>query len=120
MTPDALKPKTAASKEEKAKTRKTPERAHVLEVSGLCVNCHDAESCMYRKTSSKPIQFCEEFRETGPGSQTMFRQVTHQPAPRQEPKVPDGLKGLCVNCDYRDTCTHAKAEGGVWHCEEYR
>jgi hypothetical protein len=28
-------------------------------------------------------------------------------------------KGLCVNCAYRDTCLLPRAEGGVWHCEEY-
>jgi hypothetical protein len=28
-------------------------------------------------------------------------------------------KGLCVNCANRETCLLPKAEGGVWHCEEY-
>jgi hypothetical protein len=29
------------------------------------------------------------------------------------------LKGLCMNCAYRETCLYPKPEGGVWHCEEY-
>jgi hypothetical protein len=29
------------------------------------------------------------------------------------------FKGLCVNCANRHTCLLPKAEGGVWHCEEY-
>jgi hypothetical protein len=27
--------------------------------------------------------------------------------------------GLCVNCEHRQSCTHPKPEGGVWHCENY-
>jgi hypothetical protein len=29
-------------------------------------------------------------------------------------------RGLCVNCDVRETCTFSKPEGGVWFCEEYQ
>lgn len=29
-------------------------------------------------------------------------------------------RGLCTNCELRHTCTFARAEGGVWRCEEYR
>lgn len=29
-------------------------------------------------------------------------------------------RGLCINCDVRDTCTFPKPEGGVWFCEEYQ
>ena len=28
-------------------------------------------------------------------------------------------KGLCANCANRQDCFLPKAEGGVWHCEEY-
>lgn len=31
----------------------------------------------------------------------------------------DACKGLCVNCANRFDCLLPKAEGGVWHCEEY-
>jgi hypothetical protein len=27
---------------------------------------------------------------------------------------------LCLNCEVRESCKFPKAEGGVWHCEEYR
>jgi hypothetical protein len=27
--------------------------------------------------------------------------------------------GLCLNCAHRTTCKLPRAEGGVWHCEEY-
>ncbi len=29
-------------------------------------------------------------------------------------------KGLCVNCENRNTCSVPRPEGGVWHCEEYQ
>jgi hypothetical protein len=28
------------------------------------------------------------------------------------------LKGLCVQCARRDSCTYPKPAGGVWHCDE--
>jgi len=119
MTPDAVKPKSVKSTSKKSQG-KTPERSHILEVSGLCVNCNAAENCMHLKNCTKPVQFCEEFCEVGPRTQTMFRKVAPQLTPREERKGPIGLKGLCVNCDFRETCTHAQAESGVWHCENYR
>jgi hypothetical protein len=35
---------------------------------------------------------------------------------------PEGVevyKGLCANCEKRQTCTLQRPEGGVWHCDEY-
>ena len=32
----------------------------------------------------------------------------------------DLYKGLCINCDNRNTCKLIQPNGGVWHCEEYR
>jgi hypothetical protein len=29
------------------------------------------------------------------------------------------LKGLCINCEHRFTCTLPRPETGVWYCEEY-
>jgi hypothetical protein len=29
------------------------------------------------------------------------------------------FKGLCSNCENRNTCVNSRMEGGVWHCEEY-
>lgn len=33
---------------------------------------------------------------------------------------PHIYRGLCVNCDVRETCTLPRPEGGVWYCEEYQ
>lgn len=32
----------------------------------------------------------------------------------------DLIKGLCINCENRNTCKYIKPDGGVWHCEEYK
>jgi hypothetical protein len=29
------------------------------------------------------------------------------------------LKGLCMNCEHRLTCTYERPPEGVWQCEEY-
>ncbi len=46
--------------------------------------------------------------------------VTDNEDVRPRAGKPGELKGLCANCEIRDTCTFPKAEGGIWHCEEYR
>jgi hypothetical protein len=119
MTPDSLKSKV--TKEEKVtKTKSADAKSQVLEVSGLCVSCNLAEGCTYQSGSKTPVHYCEEFTETGPKVQTMFRKIPSQLAPKEEYKHIAGLKGLCVNCDFRETCQHGISEGGVWHCENYR
>ena len=36
--------------------------------------------------------------------------------------VQDSAKpnGLCIDCEDRGDCSLTAAEGGIWHCEEYR
>ena len=29
------------------------------------------------------------------------------------------LKGLCMDCENRKSCTFPRPASGVWHCEEY-
>ena len=122
MSPDTLNPKSAISIGEKTRkgARSPEEDSHVLEVSGLCVSCITAETCMYRKGSKEPVAYCEEFSTHGNQVSTKLRHVTPQLTPSEKILDPAGLKGLCVNCDHRATCTHAKTEGGIWHCEDYR
>ena len=35
------------------------------------------------------------------------------------PPITSSLKGLCINCENRETCILPKPAGGVWQCEEY-
>ena len=118
MTPDTLNPKTTIKKVEK--TEKTSKgKDAVLEVSGLCVTCTSAETCMYRKNATSAIHYCEEFDDSRNVTVTKLRHTPPTLTPREEYKAPTGMKGLCVNCEHVNTCEHAKTQGGVWHCENY-
>ena len=90
---------------------------------GLCATCNNAADCVYRKRSGVDVQFCELFDDraaSGDGSSAGDSDSRVAVAPEQ-PQVFDvrELKGLCVNCAYRDVCKLPKPRGGVWHCEEY-
>jgi hypothetical protein len=70
------------------------------------------------------VFFCEEFdgeeenvagtaAEVISPSTTVHAQAMCRAGPSPEPR------GLCGTCEKRATCTFPKAEGGVWHCEEF-
>jgi hypothetical protein len=85
---------------------------------GLCVNCNHRTACGYRRDPARPVVFCEEFECFTPPS-VEAAPVT-VPAPTEQDMADwDKYKGLCVNCDNRETCQIRNAEIGVWHCEEY-
>jgi hypothetical protein len=82
----------------------------------LCVTCNNSATCMYLKNKKSPIYECEEFDGYAvPPTESM---------PFLSPKVEKAgnaeFKGLCVNCESRETCTFPKSEGGIWHCEDYK
>jgi hypothetical protein len=83
---------------------------------GICSTCNFMESCTKRRTWIGPVHHCEEFDDhaEAPSRPARLEVVT-----ADEPEIDDGLAGICVNCAHRGTCTLPKAEGGIWHCEEY-
>jgi len=88
-----------------------------IQAQGLCVTCIHADDCIFLQSAQEPILYCEEF-DSG-----LTPVSPHKPAKKAqavETKEDHGLKGLCVNCENRQTCTFQKPESGVWHCEEYR
>ena len=91
---------------------------------GLCQTCMYAADCALTKARGLPVLQCEEFEaERDPRVKARSGVVAST-----EPGVDAALdvnlsgkyKGLCVDCENRDSCTFPKSEGGVWHCEEYR
>ena len=89
---------------------------------GLCASCENAPSCTFTRDPGRPVLQCEEF-DGGVSSppKTAGRDVASVPRPHAtEDKDSAELRGLCVDCEERQTCTYPKPEGGVWHCEEYR
>ncbi|MEP0848480.1 MAG: hypothetical protein HRF50_16865 [Phycisphaerae bacterium] len=84
---------------------------------GLCGTCSRAAECNLRAKLEPPVIYCEEFDDAVEQVREPEPQVENLPAAAALRVSP--LKGLCVNCVHRDTCTLPKSEMGVWHCEEY-
>ncbi len=82
---------------------------------GLCANCRHQASCMNRARAEGPVAFCEDHE-----TDIVLRAIVDTPIFTHVDPTPAARTGLCVNCDYRDTCSHPRAEGGVWRCEDYR
>lgn len=95
--------------------------AELETAAGLCSTCKHYSSCTFPKCSDSPKLFCEEFECAGASCSGVEIGI----APAKSPEVLTGLSaeqflGLCVNCEIRESCSHAKLTGGVWFCEEYR
>jgi hypothetical protein len=90
---------------------------------GLCATCNSADDCVYRKRRGVDAQFCELFDgQAASGNESSAGDAaTEVVVAPEQPQVFDirELKGLCVNCAYRDDCKLPRPRGGVWHCEEY-
>ena len=94
---------------------------------GLCGTCKNASTCTYPRDPQRPVFDCceHEGHEECEGSVSLallgagriFSRGTDSEARDTDSAA---FKGLCRNCQNRDTCTFPKPEGGVWHCEEYR
>lgn len=83
---------------------------------GICSTCNFVETCASRRTWIGPVHHCEEFDDSeGKPSRPPSLSVVKA----DEPEANVGAIGICVNCVHRETCTLPKAEGGIWHCEEY-
>jgi hypothetical protein len=96
--------------------RRQPEK-QVLQ--GLCQTCDHASNCGYVRSSEQPVVFCEEFDSSA--LPMVADAQLEAPAPTAaDMRLWDEYKGLCVNCDMRETCAIRKPETGIWHCEEYK
>ena len=82
----------------------------------LCSTCNHAEICGTRSTPQRPIFFCELFEVFSAPPAVTPAAAAELPGRQDVGKY----RGLCVNCENRGTCALPKAEGGVWHCEEYQ
>ena len=94
------------------------------EKSGLCQTCRYAPNCAFPTGPGAPVLQCEEFEAEGAPPVKKESRAVVSAAPGADAAPPMNgsgkYKGLCTNCEDRDSCTFPKAEKGVWHCEEYR
>ena len=70
----------------------------------LCPTCQREQTCSRRLRFDRPIVYCDQY--VGPLDKSLNNQFVE-------------LKGLCSSCLNRFTCTLPKAEGGIWHCNNY-
>lgn len=87
---------------------------------GLCATCNHAKTCSNCGTPEHPIFFCELFDDSVPVSASAPAAEVPKPKKPETFENAGEYKGLCTNCENRQSCTMAKQAGGVWHCEEYR
>lgn len=85
-------------------------------ITGICSTCDHVEGCLYRFESGLVIWFCEQFENQTSAKPMNFSVGKKLPTP---PVEQNDYLGLCVNCEHREECIHAKTPGGIWQCEEY-
>lgn len=90
----------------------------------ICSTCIHAPACTYQKDPDRPVLQCEEFDNCGETSKrnsgTNGSCAENSQVKPEANKNPGTSKGLCMDCDNRETCLYAKPEEGVWHCTEYQ
>lgn len=91
---------------------------HIIEneQSGLCSICIYFANCTTRQSFKGKILQCEEFDDYMP--QQIVKE--EKKGGGESPVQYAPLKGLCMNCDYADSCTIPKPESGIWYCNEYQ
>lgn len=90
--------------------------------NSLCYTCRYNTCCNLSQSFKQPVIHCEEFDLGGIQEKKIFPEEKHAAEAKFEESIKEykNLKGLCSNCDNRDTCTLYKPECIVWQCEEYR
>jgi len=93
----------------------------------ICQTCIYESECVHYKncqTMGKPVWFCENFDNRASLQVADKERIYSEKQSSQSSNPGIGaiagrMKGLCINCDNRASCTLPIRDGGVWHCEEY-
>lgn len=81
----------------------------------LCANCENAPGCTLR--NGHPVLFCEEHQTER--WKPIKNGISLNKRVINEPKVIEHFKGLCGNCELKDTCSWRNPGTVVFHCEHY-
>ncbi len=93
----------------------------------ICQTCNHVSECAHYQhcqSQGKAILHCENFDDR-PVLRVVENDILHEtehipePSKTSIPYVQGRMKGLCINCEKRDSCHYPIRDGGVWHCEEY-
>ncbi len=83
----------------------------------LCSTCNEVDECIIPRSNTRlPVVYCEQFNDFYPAPPRKQPEIKAVSIPAKDEIE---YKGLCVNCEHRGECVHARTEGGVWHCEQY-
>lgn len=87
--------------------------------NGTCTLCARESQCTF--LSRPHLHECDEFEGLSKNPigviETYLSQIARNPKPSHQTN--QSLKGLCKTCEIQEGCTFIKADGGVWHCEEF-
>ncbi len=99
------------------------EPKHTAAQLGKCANCVRMALCTSRNNWIGPIFDCEDFEDTRAAAQYLALEFpSFSPDKWIKPEAPEEAqiyKGLCINCDSRETCGYRIPGRAVWYCEEY-
>lgn len=85
---------------------------------GLCSSCRHTRTCTLPRRTDRPTLHCEEFELADDRAGLPVQAGLGRPSAAGESGEP--VLGLCRTCENLAGCMHARAQGGIWHCEEYR
>jgi hypothetical protein len=111
--------------QEKVKEKPKKAAGTTVVLRGICITCNYAAGCAHlRRNPGVVIWDCENYDDhVSPGDpvpEVAIPVVNNDAALGVEiENATVEIKGLCIDCENRDTCAHAMKTGGVWHCEEY-
>ncbi len=93
----------------------------------ICQTCNHVSDCAHYQhcqNQGKAIFHCENFDDK-PVLYVVEDKILHHMELHSESSktsisyVQGRMKGLCINCERRDSCGFPIRDGGVWLCEEY-
>jgi NADH-quinone oxidoreductase subunit E len=81
------------------------------------------EFCTSRENWIGPIRDCEDFEDRRASAPDLAVEskpfAIDKSIALAEPAEEEIYKGLCINCDNRETCGYRTPGQAVWYCEEY-
>lgn len=87
---------------------------------GICSTCESSPACVYPANKNQKILLCEEFNSESKKTPDKEIPTRINSENKSAANVNGKYKGLCRDCENRESCVYPKNEAGIWHCEEYK
>lgn len=99
-------------------------QAKSTDICQTCIHVSECAHYQHCQNQGKAILHCEDF-DNRPVLRVVENEILHETKHIPESSntslsyIQGRMKGLCINCEGRDSCQYPIRDGGVWHCEEY-